>query len=56
LTAKKLWAAPETDAKSEAGLELVCVECSGTSEDGAGWKAEVAVDLLADAELDEVAV
>jgi hypothetical protein len=25
-------------------LELVCVECGATSEDGAGWKAEVAVD------------
>lgn len=35
---------------------LRCIECGATSEDGAGWKAELAVDLLDEADPDEVAV
>lgn len=35
----------EAPAVSGAG-ELVCVECGATSEDGRGWKAEPAPDLL----------
>jgi len=36
--------------------ELVCVECGATSEDGVGWKAEVAPDLLERVDDDEVVV
>ena len=37
-------------------MTLTCIECGETSEDGEGWKAEVAVDLLDEEEPDEVAV
>ena len=28
----------------EPAIELVCVECGATSEDGRGWRAEIAPD------------
>ena len=34
--------------------ELVCLECGAVSVDGAGWKAEVAPDLLERVDEDEV--
>ncbi len=37
-------------------MTLVCIECGETSHDGAGWKAELAPDLLDEVEPDEVAV
>ena len=37
-------------------VALVCIECGVTSEDGEGWKAKLAVDLLEEEEPDEVAV
>jgi hypothetical protein len=36
--------------------ELICVECGATTEDGRGWKAEVAPDLLERRDADEIAV
>ena len=35
---------------------LVCIECGETSEDGEGWKAELAIDLVDEVEPDEIAV
>jgi len=35
-------------------VTLRCVERGTTSEDGEGWKAELAVDLIDDEEPDEV--
>jgi hypothetical protein len=37
-------------------VALICIECGETSEDGEGWKGELAVDLLEEQEPDEVAV
>ena len=37
-------------------MTLTCIECGETSEDGEGWKAELAVDLIDEVEPDEVAV
>ena len=31
---------------------LICIECGETSEDGEGWKRELAVDLLDEEEPD----
>jgi hypothetical protein len=31
---------------------LICIECGETSEDGEGWKAELAVRLLDEYEFD----
>ena len=45
----------EGPAASGAG-ELVCAECGARSINGAGWKAEVAPDLLEGVDEDEVAV
>ena len=33
-------------------MTLVCTECGETSEDGEGWKAELAVKLLDEYEVD----
>jgi len=44
----------EGPAAAGAG-ELVCVECGAKSEDGVGWKAEVAPDLLERRDEDKVA-
>ena len=35
---------------------MTCIECGQTSEDGEGWKAELAVDLIDEVEPDEVAI
>ena len=45
----------EAPVSSGAG-ELVCQECGATSEDGRGWKAEPAPDLLGGLDGDEVAL
>ena len=45
----------EGPAPSGAG-ELVCVDCGAVSVGRAGWKAEVAPDLLERVDDDEVAV
>ena len=37
-------------------MTLTCIECGEMSDDGEGWKGELAVDLLDEAEPDEVAV
>jgi len=39
-----------------AWLWLICIECGEKSENGEGWKGELAVDLLDEEEPDEVAV
>ena len=43
-----------TRGGSRAGMTLVCIECGETSEDGEGWKAELAVVLEGGGEPDEV--
>ena len=47
----------DVEAPSASGAgELVCQECGARSVDGAGWRAEVAPDLLERVDDDEVAV
>jgi len=47
----------DVEAPSASGAgELVCQECGAVSVDGAGWKAEVAPDLLERVDDDEVVV
>ena len=36
-------------------MTLICIECGKTTEDGEGWKAELAVKLLDEYEVDEEA-
>ena len=45
-----------SSASASGAGELVCQECGVTSKDGAGWRAEVAPDLLEGVDDDEVAV